>query len=218
VNKATIIEAVGDKRYNAASSELRGLAASPGFGSRHAPQGSDLPHELSDYIWDAELSPTDKIALFFEIYDDLPSYGMLMYAKHHYAEWSLAERAQWWRAFRERLQGSAAAPLSYSLWCDFFEDESTAEDAWHTLTAAAEQSLLRELLMVSGPVPWAVKCELLFKCAEAPALHQSVFEALLGAAFDYFGKVDEARAIELLERLQVREDPRYEQLVKRLAG
>lgn len=218
MNKATIIQTVGDERYKAASSEFRQLAASPDFGSRDAIQGPDLPHELSDYIWDAELPPADKIALFFEIYDDLPSYGMLMYAKHHYGEWSMSERAQWWRAFRERLQGPVAAALLYSLWCDFFEDEGTAGEAWQALTSDAEDWLMRELLPVSGPVPWSLKADCLSKCAETPAFHRAVLEALLGAAFDYFGKIDVRGALELLGRLQVREDPRFEQLVRHLSG
>jgi hypothetical protein len=219
MDRGSIIQVVGEDRYNAASAELRRLACSADFGLNRAPSAPDLPHEASDYIWDAPLSADAKIVLFFTIYDDLPSYGMLMYAKHQYADWSATNRAEWWRQVRARLNGPAAAPLTYALWCDWFEDQNTVDDAWQALTADRNDALLRRVLPVSGAVPWEVKHPLLLYGADSLELRDVVIEALLGASFDVFGDVETAEALALLKRLSVSEDdPRYQQLVARLAG
>ena len=43
-----------------------------------------LPHEICDLIWEGPAPWRTKISLFFEIYDEMPAYGHLLYAKHYY--------------------------------------------------------------------------------------------------------------------------------------
>jgi hypothetical protein len=219
MDKATIIQSVGKERYEAASLELRGLATRPDFGSKDAPQGSDLPHEISDDIWDADLPVPQKLALFFAVYDDLPSYGLLMYAKHHYGEWPESERSIFWHNCRSRLLGPYASPISYALWCDFFEDVDTVEESWGALTAAADERLLKVIFPVSGPVPWALKASVFEQWAATPTLHDAIFLGLAGSVFDYFGKVDEPAARRILLSLSVDEGHEaYQTLKRRLGG
>jgi hypothetical protein len=145
LDKAAIVQAVGAVSYAEASEHLRELAISSDYGSKSAAQGSNLPHKVSDYLWDSELRTSEKIALFFDFYDDLPSYGLLMYAKDQYSGWSSEERTQWWTAYRARITAAIAAPLTYALWCDFFEDSETVlcfQRCWERRSIISVRSIL----------------------------------------------------------------------------
>lgn len=80
-DKATIISHVGPEQYAAASRSLIEIAKRKDYGTRSCPQGPDLPHEITDQIWDSDLHVPGKIELFFQIFDDLPCYGMLIHAQ-----------------------------------------------------------------------------------------------------------------------------------------
>lgn len=83
---------------------------------RYGPE-LDLPHELTDLIWDDGSGGwCEGIELFFAVYDDMPAYGHLMYVKHHYAEFGPADRERWWLAACTRLarrghRAPSAAPV-----------------------------------------------------------------------------------------------------------
>jgi hypothetical protein len=60
---------------------------------------------------------------------------------------------------------------------------------------------LRRALDISGPVPWALKEELLFRLSRQDLWRRPVLGALVNAAFDSFGDVDPAAAGKVLHRL-----------------
>lgn len=222
MNRADVIRQIGEDRYAAASAAMREHALSPGYRSGEAAQLPEwidmLPHEIADDIWEAALSSAEKIQLFFSLYDDLPGYGMLMYASHHYDEWSAEDRVAWWSGVRERIVLPHGAPLQTMLVCDFFVGVDSVEDSWNALTHDRALELLARVLPVSGPVPWALKGDLLSFAAGTPELQQPVFEALLGATFGCFGSLETEPARALLDRLTVDpNDPRLPHLVARLA-
>ncbi|GMV21565.1 MAG: hypothetical protein AMXMBFR57_15140 [Acidimicrobiia bacterium] len=222
MTKSKIVLSVGETQYWAASREFTKSARDPGYGSAQsqiADTGPTLPHDIEALIWDSDLSSDEKIALFFELFDDLPSYGMLMYAKHQWREWTDEERGVWWREFRARLLGEFPAPLTYSLWCDFFEDSACVTEGWRAVTSGADVGLLLRVLPVSGPVPWSLKRPYLWRSLLVPKLRSAAFDGLLGAAFDVFGQVNkqEARLLAWLLQRSIR-DSRYSQLRQQLSS
>lgn len=208
MDKANIIRSVGPCRYEAASRELQQIARRSDFGSNHAPTGPDLSHEVSDLIWDSGLTPREKLALFFELYKDLPSYGMLMYTTHVYKKWTRRERSVWWEQCRSWLRDTDDGlrnPLLYALWCDYFEDQQTVADAWAALIQRRDERILRAVLPVSGPVPWELKYPVLNELAGAPEYNEAIYRALWGAAFDVYGKIEGRAAQQILGRLRIPE-------------
>src|SRR5688572_495003 len=99
--------------------------------------------------------------LFFEIYDEMPSYALSMYCNHFYRDFSVEEKALWWAGVRERLGSGDAAlrnPLEYSLWCDYFENAESVEEAWQALASDEnDEQILRCVIKASGPVPYDLK-------------------------------------------------------------
>ncbi|HET9297918.1 MAG TPA: hypothetical protein VFP18_13590 [Candidatus Binatia bacterium] len=208
MTKDEIIAAVGYDAFKREAKRIRADAARPDYG-RGGDVSSELPHELASLIWDSDLPAAEKIQLFFEIYDEVPSYGLSMYSTHFYKEFSVGEKALWWAGVRERLGRSDAAlrnPLEYSLWCDYFENTETVEEAWQALTSdASNERILRCVIKASGPVPYELKRALYEQLAERLEWQQPIFEALFYSAHDYFGQIDPTHARHLLARLQIAE-------------
>jgi hypothetical protein len=100
---------------------------------------------------------------------------------------------------------------------DWFEDRTTAALVFtrvlgHTVREMGSLERLREgplrrraarVLENSGPVPWAEKHDVLEVAATVPELHHAVFRALLTARNDYYGDVEPAAALGILERLDL---------------
>ncbi|MFN0007131.1 MAG: hypothetical protein ACKVXR_04420 [Planctomycetota bacterium] len=173
-------------------------------------------------IWDTESPWVDRVTLFFSIYDVMPSYGHLIYAKMKYGEFDADARAQWWSEIRERLVGPDLAlrqPIAYSLWCNFFEDDRAVEESWAELTANdAPRALLRVVLANSGPVPFGLKQCLYDRLLPDPAWHASIFESLVRSAFDVYGQIEIAAARSLLDRLELPQDQPNLDLLRRKLG
>ena len=94
MTNADIIASVGQSRYDEASLILRKQIAGP---------DPMVPHEVSPAVWESPLPQTEQIALFFELYDDPPSYAMSMYATHVYPDFDERSRESWWRQCLRRL-------------------------------------------------------------------------------------------------------------------
>lgn len=222
MTKAEIILNVGEAHYWATSRNLVEMARDAAYGSARASSakaGPTLPHDIAGLIWDSNQTPGEQISLFFELFDDLPSYGMLMYAKHHWPEWESEERAHWWREFTLRLRGDFHAPLTYSLWCDFFEDSASAAEAWRAVTNHAQVRQLLRVLPVSGPVPWSLKRLHLWRSLLFSELRSAAFDGLVGAAFDVYGQVNKQEARLLAWLLQrSTHDPRFSRLMEHLSS
>ncbi|HEV2490634.1 MAG TPA: hypothetical protein VGT03_12565 [Candidatus Acidoferrales bacterium] len=224
MTKEDLIISVGREQYNVASRELTRIASSEDYGNHNCPaipEELDLGHDLSPQIWDSQLSEQQKLALFFQVYDDLPSGGMVMYAYFAYAELSPEGRKLWWKAVQERLvSGNRAlsSPLCYYLWCNYFENPKTVLEAWSALTGSKQESLLRVVLPISGPVPWDLKLPVYETAINAPSLRLALYDGLLGSAFDYFGKIEPLSARRILLKLDLPSDTiSYGQLLERLS-
>ena len=212
VTKAEIIARVGADAYREACELATQVARRPNYG-RDRGQGGlgpDLPHDITDLICGTDSTWREKLSLFFEIYDDMPSYGHLMYAKNHYHDFSGTERQIWWQMVRERLASEDPAltqPLAYSLWCDFFEDPDTVAEAWAEVSdETVPERVLRIALGSSGPVPYPLKRRVYNRLLSDPHWHGSILDSLFWSAFDVYGKIEPRDACELLTKLVVGPD------------
>jgi hypothetical protein len=197
MTKAEIIEVVGRDVFEAASENLRLEAADPAYGgvlSSPRLPASDLPHRIADLIWDGPDSWAEKIRLLFDVYDEMPGYGHLMYVTHHYEHFSASDRSLWWHKVAERLEAAVpaiASPIEYSLWCDFFENPDRVTEAWRHLTQGnPSEGTLRAVLRASGPVPYVMKTRLYEQLITDPKWHEWILESLRASASDVYGDID----------------------------
>ena len=143
MTKPDIIALVGQSRYDEASLILRKQITGP---------DPKLPHEVSPAVWESPLAQIEQIALFFELYDDLPSYAMLMYATHVYPDFDERSREFWWRQCLRRVGDGAYVvrePILYALWCDYFENPAFVEDVWKRVAAHEDPRVVEAILRVS---------------------------------------------------------------------
>jgi hypothetical protein len=163
-----------------------------------------------------------RVELAFELYRSMPCYANLMYIR--YTECDAAAKARFWEEYASLLSDDddrLADPVAYSLWCDLFEDPSTAEEAWVALASpgALSDRGLERLLEASGPVPYALKAALYERLVVSPRWHPLIFRSLLFSVFDVYGKVDAKAARELLKRLSLPKTTEHlERLVHQLAS
>jgi hypothetical protein len=152
---------------------------------------ADVPHTNADYF-------AGDAAFGFQVYRKMPCYGVLMYVgfePHDDAFWSEI------RALLDDSDDRLAAPVQYWLWCGPFEEAKVSGPLFASLSTNASDRRVRRLLEVSGPVPWSEKGALLKRLAGNPTWHDTVLEALGGAAYDVYGQVDAPEAMSLLRKL-----------------
>ena len=209
MTREDIIELVGRERYEAECAMARSDASRTDHG-RGAGASLMIPHEIEEALWDGADSWSDKVSLFFKVYDEMPAYAHLMYVPSRFHDFDSEARRAWWREVLARLDGidsPVRGPLLYSLWCDFFEDDVLVSEAWAALTGAdATENSLRAILPISGPVPYNLKEELYRRLMEDASWHVPIFESLLGSAFDVLGKIDRDSARRVLRELQLPSD------------
>jgi len=207
MRKKDIITLVGRERYEAECILAHIDSARPDYGRGGAGADIDLPHDIEEHIWHAAETSLRKVELLFEIYDDMPAFGHLMYAHMHYREWSADAIALWWNETRKRLAGdtiSLRQPLQYSMWCDFFEDDKTVDEAWWALTYKVSDTVLLEaVLRVSSPVPYEFKAELYERLFPNIAMHRAIASSLLFSLVDVYGSIDHSAARKLLGQLHL---------------
>lgn len=208
-----LIAAVGEERFRDAQEWAWATAAGTGRSLRSSgddewPAGIvDVPHDLSDLIWDKSEEPwLARLELAFELYRQMPCYATLMYMPHK--EWDDEAKGRFWDEYRSLLSDDddrLADPVAYSLWCDYFEDPDTVEEAWLALASPGSVSDrgLERMLEVSGPVPYAFKVPLYERLVASARWHPFIFRSLLFSAFDVYGRVDAKAAQELLKRLSL---------------
>lgn len=94
--------------------------------------------------------------------------------------------------------------IEYSLWVDFFEDPETVDRAWGNLVESYQDiELLRQLLRISGPVPFDKKDIVYLKLIKDKQNHEYIFLSLKGSFFDVCGQINIQRARVLLPTLKV---------------
>jgi len=215
-----LIERVGASRYAAARERAWRAAAGTGRGTAAqtaAARDADddllasVASDLADWTWYASGRPeVERLALGLALYRHLPSYAVLMYSTGAYREFSGEIRARFWSAFRALLADAddrLAAPVAYALWCDYFEDAATVQDAWRGINPATLAGRpLERLLDVAGPVPWALKAALYERLLPDVAWHQAIFRSLVFSRFDVYGEIDAPKALALLNRLRLSRD------------
>lgn len=220
-----LIDVVGRERFDAACTWAWRTAKGTGGWDDDGEWPDDLaevPHELDDFVYDAAPAG-ERMRLGIELYHAMPCYWNAVGMYHVHRELDGADRAWFWAEMRRLMDDPddrLADPQGYTLWCDYFEDQSTVEEAWTELTGSQHpggERRVRRAVELSGPVPWALKAPVLRRCLAHPELHVTLVRALAGAAFDVYGRIelDEARAI--VEQLPVRSDlPELEAVRKRL--
>jgi hypothetical protein len=175
----------------------------------------------------SELSLRERLDLGLGLLDLLDSYGVTMYLRFELlGGGSLSAFVpEVWDYYRKALeQDDEPSAVAYSLWVDWFEDRSTApiwfsemvrgyEAASSSNPPAALINRLRHILKNSGPVPWAAKSAVLFSLVPVTSLQSAVFEALLHGYHDFYGDLDRAEGLELLELLDAQDtNPRFNAL------
>tara|TARA_Y100001933_G_scaffold253751_1_gene294440 strand:+ start:565 stop:1239 length:675 start_codon:yes stop_codon:yes gene_type:complete len=179
---------------------------------------SDIPHDISDELWDLEIEESEKLRLFFELYNDMPCYGYLMYLHGEFKR-SLSEngKVEVLNRFHEYLSSEFyefKEPILYSLWCDYFEEIDLADYLWLELLSRGRTTyLLKGLLSVSGPIEWSLKNELINELIADERYHESIYEAIRCAEYDVFGKIEHKQAYEFITKLKVPIDSKFMKLL-----
>lgn len=201
---------VGRETYEMASRHLRSdvdYEAKRGDDT----QAQDAAHDIGDLLlYDADISDVDRVRLMFEVYRDLPTYGLLMYGTDRLSELSQEAQDLFWDQFRELLahpNDALADQVAYTLWCELFEDPSWVGEAWKVLTKEpASDLLLQRVLIHSGPVPYDLKRELYERLLPDEKWHYYIYRSLLHSAFDVYGKIHRKDAGQVLEQLELADD------------
>ena len=211
-----LVAKVGRERYEAACERAWRTAEGTGK-SRESSEAwpddlADVPHDLADLWYDESTTLSDRLGLALRVYAEMPCYGTLMYVKQAHQQLDGSLRNRLWDAFRAALDSDdprVADPVGYSLWVDFFEDQSTVHEAWREMTRRGStpwEQRLRRVLEIAGPVPWPEKEALFEELAGDAGWHPHIARGLVHSAFDVYGQLDEAAARQWLDRLHVSDD------------
>ena len=123
------------------------------------------------------------------------------------------ERQAFWKWARSVLENGDAAQrkaLGYALWCEFFEDPQTIDEAWQNLIEPLpNDQALHTILIHSGPVPWEKKWSLFLDLRGRTEMHYYIFRSILHSQFDVYGRLDQREALQILERLQISPETKY---------
>lgn len=210
----SLVDSVGRERFDEACRWAWQTAA--GTGGRDPVSWpydlAQVPHELGD-LWDRDDVPVAALlAAAHQVYRLMPCYANLMYAGLGSPSFGPVERAARCDelvALLEEADERLAAPVAYALWVDEFESPDTVDLAWTrcaTTPAAGDDAGARRLdrvLRVSGPVPWRLKWPRYEALAADPRWHEAIAVGLVGSAFDVFGQLEVAGAVDLLARSAV---------------
>ncbi|MFE1793985.1 hypothetical protein ACFW7J_37205, partial [Streptomyces sp. NPDC059525] len=126
-----------------------------------------------------------------------------------------------WDGYRRRLEADRdAEAVTYSLWVDWFENQTTSAMAFaevlgndiDRVVAKPSEARLRRarrVLECSGPVRWTVKEPTYRTAMRLPALHPALFCGLLASFHDVYGDLEPAAALTLLDRLDLPANTRH---------
>ncbi len=215
MNRSEIVNSIEEKRFVDACTKARDAACDPNFGSGQSQVkfNSNVPHEISDLVWASQIPCQDKLDLIFQFYDEMPCYALLMYLKSYFDELSAQDRVVFWAWVRVQLASDDPAvgpPVAYALWCDFFEDPQTVEEAWGELVAPLpSDEALQTILIHSGPVPFYLKKQIYSLLIGDSKWHYYIYRSLLHSQFDIYGKLEKQEAREFLARLDLPSDTEH---------
>jgi hypothetical protein len=202
-----IIESIGQEEFENACADARKLVSDV-FTAKSGPSPA-LAHEISDFIWQSDGESHAKLELTFRFYESMPCYGLLMFLNLNHKTFPAQATNLLWSKYRQYLaeDGVLADCVEYSLWCDFFEDPETVDEAWRALTCdLSSESLVRRVLRSSGPVPFEAKQKVYRQLLPDKHRHEWIFRSLLHSRFDVYGKIDSRRARTILDELELSSD------------
>jgi hypothetical protein len=148
-----------------------------------------VPHDLQD-LWDD--ADGDRLGVALRILREMPCYANTMALKWNANE---IDRERLWSAYRDALDGDdepLVKTVSYSLWVDFFEDQTTVSEAFNAMIDGAPDTRIARILEISGPVPWHLKAPWFGWLGKR--WRKPVAAATESARAEYYGQVDEADA------------------------
>jgi hypothetical protein len=154
-----------------------------------------VPHDLQDLWFDDGAPLGERLDLALRVLPEMPCYANTMALKWHVRELDPHDRERLWSAYRSALDGDderLADTVSYSLWVDFFEDQTTVAEAWRELIRDARDTRVRRVLSISGPVPWSLKAPWFGWLGKR--WHGEIAQAVRSARAEYFGQLDEREA------------------------
>ncbi|WP_433788830.1 hypothetical protein [Actinoplanes sp. CA-252034] len=124
-----------------------------------------------------------------------------------------------WAGVRARLERpSVPDQLLYTLWVEWFEDHRASERAFAEVLGddlqrlPGDEALQRRadrVLRNSGPVPWSGKRLVYSAVAAMPSLAPALFRGILLSYHDYYGSLEPAEALALLDRLDLPPDTEH---------
>ena len=224
LTKAALIARIGEQRYREESTLQREFAEQADYSHAIPPHFDELdddsylniPQEIGDFIWDADAHTHTKLDVLFEIYDEMPAYGLLYVLALNYGTLSSEDRRAMWSRVRERLASNERAlvqPLQYALLVNFFENPQTVAEAWDALTDPhVAPAVLEAALLASAPAPFSLKEAVYNRLVNDPGWHPAIFQSLRSSVTEAVGQVEAKSALRLLERLDLPSmaDEKYE--------
>jgi hypothetical protein len=184
--------------------------------------GEESDRNIVGILWyDERIKQIDKISISFELFDRSPEYGICGELNMAYNDMKTEIKDVLWRNYLQYLESGTdeqKEQIKYSLWVDFFEDSETVDEAWSKLVNNnSEIDVLRQVLSISGPVPFDKKNDLYLELIANKQNHIYILESLVGSFFDVFGQIDFQKAKILLPTLEVdKKTEKYVQLNENL--
>ncbi len=191
------------------------LDENEGEAEANGENGENEENNESKTDGESKTDPAQRLSIAFGLIDLLDEWWVTVEIG-----WFLARQddpaitAAFWDGYRELLERvEPCEPVLYSLWVDWFEDHQTAATAFAEVLGndagrLAEDGPMRRraarVLENSGPVPWAVKHDVYLAAKAVPELHPALFRAVLLSHHDYFGDLEPAAALALLDSLPPR--------------
>lgn len=207
-----VLESLGREAFDRAADQAWAVAPFTGLAGGPERGDNSLIHEACWRI--DELAPLGrrsfrKLRLWCELYELAPDYAVLMSVRWSRAHWSAAAARFFWRRYRRWLEAdpALAAPVQYSLWCDWFEDPQTAAQAWRAvLTPPRRRLRVERVLDCAGPVPYPLKARIYGELGRDRSWHQAIYRSLVHSADDVYGSLDVEHARRLLAELELAAD------------
>lgn len=190
---------------------------------------NDVAHTWVDLALNEEdLPAADLLRRGFGLLDLLDEYWVTVEMRFRFQdETDPLVRAAFWAGYRERLEREdEPEQVLYSLWVDWFEDPSTCEEAFRAVLADDIRDLrsrdrladlstgplhrrAARILENSGPIAWSLKHDSYQAAVTVPELQQAVFLGLLHSYHDFYGQLEPAAALDLMDQLRLPPDTEH---------
>jgi len=175
----------------------------------------DICEGIRENKWE-QLSATQRFDRLFEVIQLWPNYTT---TRHLFSAYLFDEginqnvKQHLWQGilkFLASTKESLREPVEYVLWVDFFEDQSTCEEAWHGLmNLSKNKEVTNRLLINAGPVPYIMKKPIYQLLLSDKTRHSVIAESLARSLEDVYGDIDHKDARLLLKQLKLLKFNKY---------